>query len=400
MMLRRDRVDRVVDGALDHPMLIWEAGGAPPAGPGSVVSVFTAVRFQSVTGFAAVTTGAAGAGMAATRARMETKASRARSRPNRRGPSMGTTPLQQAVNKQCRQAADPRWRRLGRNAPLVMQWLFGQPGPGLLVGTEKAICIWRLWGEMLTEAAPGLLHCRTVSAQTASVGVAGRGRPPAGPALNSYGEFSRLAQRRRIDLAQARSSTESEVGHARSDSHSSVRTDFVLKPVRRAAHDAERDVPIAGDVAPGQVVRAPGTYRIWLVNSRGGALRHTWEGDEKDVWDRARADDIDYFARSLDEALKPLVGQHQRHLLAGLAAGRARPPAAGVSAARSGSRRRTVAGGPAPVLPAPPDRRTPPPAPAWPWSPPASTALRLPGRPACWRLHQGLAPDQCSAAAR
>ena len=89
---------------------------------------------------------------------------------------------------------------------------------------------------------------------------------PAGPALNSYGEFSRLAQRRRIDLEQARSSTESEVGHARSDSHSSVRTDFVLKPVRRAAHDAERDVPIAGDVAPGQVVRAPGTYGIWLVN--------------------------------------------------------------------------------------------------------------------------------------
>src|SRR4029450_6025131 len=74
-------------------MLIWEAGGAPPAGPGSVVSVFTAIRFQSVTGFVAVTTGAADVGMAATRARMETKASRARSRPNRRGPSMGSTPL-------------------------------------------------------------------------------------------------------------------------------------------------------------------------------------------------------------------------------------------------------------------------------------------------------------------
>src|SRR4030095_12789166 len=74
-------------------MLIWEAGGAPPAGPGSVVSVVTAVRFQSVTGFVAATTGAVAVGMAATRARMETKASRARSRPNRRGPSMGTTPL-------------------------------------------------------------------------------------------------------------------------------------------------------------------------------------------------------------------------------------------------------------------------------------------------------------------
>src|SRR4029453_11952412 len=71
-------------------MLIWEAGGAPPAGPGSVVSVFTAVRFQSVTGFVAVTTGAAGAGMAAARARMETKAGRARSRLNRRGPTMGS----------------------------------------------------------------------------------------------------------------------------------------------------------------------------------------------------------------------------------------------------------------------------------------------------------------------
>ena len=41
--------------------------------------------------------------------------------------------------------------------PLVMQWLFGQARPRVAcsVGTERAICIWGLWGEMLTEAAPG-----------------------------------------------------------------------------------------------------------------------------------------------------------------------------------------------------------------------------------------------------
>src|SRR6266545_4916574 len=30
-------------------MLIWRAGGAPPAGPGIWTSVFTAIRFHSVT---------------------------------------------------------------------------------------------------------------------------------------------------------------------------------------------------------------------------------------------------------------------------------------------------------------------------------------------------------------
>jgi hypothetical protein len=42
---------------------------------------------------------------------------------------------------------------------------------------------------MLTEAAPGLLCCRTVSAQTASVGVAGRGRPPQAAARRAGLEF-------------------------------------------------------------------------------------------------------------------------------------------------------------------------------------------------------------------
>src|SRR4029453_6312336 len=121
-------------------MLIWEAGGAPPAGPGSVVSVFTAVRFQSVTGFVAVTTGAADAGMAATRARMETKASRAGSRPNRRGPSMGTTSL----------AGRPSTSNVGRPLilggavleempPSLCSGLLPKPGPRLAcsVGTER-----------------------------------------------------------------------------------------------------------------------------------------------------------------------------------------------------------------------------------------------------------------------
>jgi hypothetical protein len=72
--------------------------------------------------------------------------------------------------------------------PFGMQWLLGQARPRVAcsVGTERAMCIWRLWGEMLTEAASGLLSCRTVSAHTASVGVAGlraatcggRPRPP------------------------------------------------------------------------------------------------------------------------------------------------------------------------------------------------------------------------------
>src|SRR6266702_6355342 len=43
--------------------------------------------------------------------------------------------------------------------------------------------------------------------------------------------------------------------------------------------------------------------RVRLVNSRGVALRHTREGDEKDVWDRARVEDVIHFASSLDERL-------------------------------------------------------------------------------------------------
>ena len=42
---------------------------------------------------------------------------------------------------------------------------------------------------MLTEAAPGLLCCRTVSVQTASVGAAGRGRPPQAAARRAGLEF-------------------------------------------------------------------------------------------------------------------------------------------------------------------------------------------------------------------
>src|SRR6266702_2915568 len=47
--------------------------------------------------------------------------------------------------------------------------------------------------------------------------------------------------------------------------------------------------------------------RVRLVNSRGVALRHTREGDEKDVWDRARVDDLVHFAGSLDECLPRAV---------------------------------------------------------------------------------------------
>ena len=49
--------------------------------------------------------------------------------------------------------------------------------------------------------------------------------------------------------------------------------------------------------------------RAWvrLVGSRGVALRHTREGDEKDVWDRARVGDVIYFAGSLDERLSRAV---------------------------------------------------------------------------------------------
>ena len=49
--------------------------------------------------------------------------------------------------------------------------------------------------------------------------------------------------------------------------------------------------------------------RAWvgLVSSRGVALRHTREGDEKDIWDRARVEDVVHFARSLDERLSRAV---------------------------------------------------------------------------------------------
>ncbi len=37
------------------------------------------------------------------------------------------------------------------------------------------------------------------------------------------------------------------------------------------------------------------------------ALRHTRQGDEQDVWDRARVDDVIHFARSFDERLPRAV---------------------------------------------------------------------------------------------
>jgi len=46
---------------------------------------------------------------------------------------------------------------------------------------------------------------------------------------------------------------------------------------------------------------------VRLVSSRGGALRHTREGDEKDVRDRAAVKDVIHFARSLDERLPRAV---------------------------------------------------------------------------------------------
>ena len=36
-------------------------------------------------------------------------------------------------------------------------------------------------------------------------------------------------------------------------------------------------------------------------------MRHTQEGDEKDVWDRARVDNVTHFARSRDERLPRAV---------------------------------------------------------------------------------------------
>src|SRR5438067_657582 len=46
---------------------------------------------------------------------------------------------------------------------------------------------------------------------------------------------------------------------------------------------------------------------VRLVSSRGVALRHTREGHEKDIWDRARVDDVIHFTRSLDERLARAV---------------------------------------------------------------------------------------------
>jgi hypothetical protein len=47
--------------------------------------------------------------------------------------------------------------------------------------------------------------------------------------------------------------------------------------------------------------------RVRHVNSRGLALGHTREGDEKDVWGRARVDDLIHLARSLNEGLPRTV---------------------------------------------------------------------------------------------
>src|SRR6185312_15680951 len=47
--------------------------------------------------------------------------------------------------------------------------------------------------------------------------------------------------------------------------------------------------------------------RVGLVSSWRVALRHTGEGDEKDVGDRARVGDVIHFARSLDERLPRAV---------------------------------------------------------------------------------------------
>src|SRR5438105_14305619 len=49
--------------------------------------------------------------------------------------------------------------------------------------------------------------------------------------------------------------------------------------------------------------------RAWvrLVSSRGLALRHMREGDEKDIWGRARVEDLVNLARSLDERVSCAV---------------------------------------------------------------------------------------------
>ena len=46
MLLRPDRVDRVVHGSLHHAHVDRNAGGAPPFGPGTAPSVVVATWFQ------------------------------------------------------------------------------------------------------------------------------------------------------------------------------------------------------------------------------------------------------------------------------------------------------------------------------------------------------------------
>src|SRR5262245_5659348 len=64
-------------------------------------------------------------------------------------------------------------------------------------------------------------------------------------------------------------------------------------------------------------VRSSEAARAWvrLVNSCGVALRHTREGDEKDIRDRARVEYVVHLARSLDERL-PRAVRHARALAA------------------------------------------------------------------------------------
>ena len=64
-------------------------------------------------------------------------------------------------------------------------------------------------------------------------------------------------------------------------------------------------------------VRSSETARAWvrLVSSRRVALRHTREGDQKDIRDSARVEDVIKLARSLDERL-PRAVRHARALAA------------------------------------------------------------------------------------
>ena len=62
VVLRLDRVDRVVDRPLDHRHVHRRAEGAPPAGPGSPARVSTAIWFHAVTAFPVLTGGRVPAG--------------------------------------------------------------------------------------------------------------------------------------------------------------------------------------------------------------------------------------------------------------------------------------------------------------------------------------------------